>query len=307
MISPEQREARRRYIGSSDVPAILGMSPWATAADVWLAKTNDLPDKPNASMRMGTLLERPLLDYAAEDLGVPLARDLMLVETGEKPLFAANLDAAVLAPAGDPVELVEAKTSGIIGGNVDEAWGEDGTDEVPDHVLLQVQEQMHVARVEVTHVYALLARVGVRHYIVPRDEAIIDAIRQRGREFWDRYVVTRTPPPDSVPSLDLVRRVRREPNKITAMDLHVVERWLAAKAAAKTADDEREQAEALLHVFMGDAEAGDCALGRVSFKPQTAKRLDLDALRRELPDVAQRFTRESTHSVLRWKPTKTAE
>jgi putative phage-type endonuclease len=304
MITPEQRQLRRQYIGSSDVPAILGMSPWATAADVWLAKCNDLPDKPNASMRMGTLLERPLLDYAAEDLGVPLTRDLMLVETAEKPLFAANLDAAVLGPDGQPVELVEAKTSGIIGGNVDDAWGENETDEVPDHVLLQVQEQMHVARVEVAHVYALLARVGVRHYVVPRDEQIIDAIRQRGREFWDRYVVTRTCPPEQPPALDLVRRVRREPNKIVQVPVSVVEAWLSAKAQAKRAEETREQAEALVHIHMGDAEAADCALGRATFKPQASKRIDLDRLRAEAPDVAARFTKETVSSVLRWKPAK---
>jgi len=38
-LTTEQREIRRRYLGSSDIAAIFGMSPWKSAYDVWLEKT----------------------------------------------------------------------------------------------------------------------------------------------------------------------------------------------------------------------------------------------------------------------------
>lgn len=49
MITDKQREQRRRYIGGSDMAAILGVDPWKTQVDLWLEKTGRLVDEPLTS------------------------------------------------------------------------------------------------------------------------------------------------------------------------------------------------------------------------------------------------------------------
>lgn len=79
-ITAEQRERRRRYLGASDTPAILGLSPWATPADVYWSKVGPLKyDAPTEAMQTGNRLEASIVSFAAERLGVAVERDVSLV------------------------------------------------------------------------------------------------------------------------------------------------------------------------------------------------------------------------------------
>ncbi|MCP5109945.1 MAG: hypothetical protein GY953_03825, partial [bacterium] len=69
-ITEKQRQARRTALGSSDIPAILGVSPWAAPKDIWLEKVKDAaPREANEWMEQGNLLEDAVLDWAATKLG----------------------------------------------------------------------------------------------------------------------------------------------------------------------------------------------------------------------------------------------
>ena len=49
-ITSAQRLARRNHIGASDLPAIMGLDTFKTAADVWLEKRGMLIDSPEAAV-----------------------------------------------------------------------------------------------------------------------------------------------------------------------------------------------------------------------------------------------------------------
>ncbi|WP_308541672.1 hypothetical protein [uncultured Oscillibacter sp.] len=58
---------------------------------------------------------------------------------------------------------------------------------------------------------------------------------------------------------------------------------------------EEAQAEAeAIKAAMGDSEAIQAGEYKVTWKPVTSTRLDATALRKALPDVAERFTRTTT-------------
>ena len=62
-------------------------------------------------------------------------------------------------------------------------------------------------------------------------------------------------------------------------------------------DESQAEAEALLDTIkaaMGDSEAIQAGEYKVTWKPVTSTRLDAAALRKALPDVAERFTRTTT-------------
>lgn len=60
------------------------------------------------------------------------------------------------------------------------------------------------------------------------------------------------------------------------------------------AQQEKEALQDEIKAFMGEAEelrAGEC---KVTWKPVTSSRIDTAALKRELPEVVARYTRQST-------------
>jgi putative phage-type endonuclease len=66
-------------VGGSDIAAIAGLSSWESCITKWAKKTGQIPDEvtPNMSMKLGTILEAPILNlFAAEN------PELEIYETG---------------------------------------------------------------------------------------------------------------------------------------------------------------------------------------------------------------------------------
>jgi putative phage-type endonuclease len=56
-------------VGGSDIGAIAGLSTWESAITKWAKKTGQIPDEvtPNMSMKLGTILESPILNLFADE------------------------------------------------------------------------------------------------------------------------------------------------------------------------------------------------------------------------------------------------
>ena len=67
--SPEWHELRNELgvIGGSDIAACAGLSSWTSPITLWAKKTGQIPDEvtPNMSMKLGTILEDPILELFA--------------------------------------------------------------------------------------------------------------------------------------------------------------------------------------------------------------------------------------------------
>lgn len=66
-------------IGGSDIAACAGLSQWTSAITLWAKKTGQIPDEvtPNMSMKLGTILEAPILSLFADE-----HPELEIYETG---------------------------------------------------------------------------------------------------------------------------------------------------------------------------------------------------------------------------------
>jgi predicted phage-related endonuclease len=133
MLTPEQRELRKKHLGASDIPALFGLDPFKMGADVWLSKTANVaePEVQSEALDMGNAFEAPLLEWAAKELGVQISVEpFRLFSVCEQhPIFSATLDAAIGTMKENIQEAIEAKTT-----SRSEEWGEPGTDAVPDRV-----------------------------------------------------------------------------------------------------------------------------------------------------------------------------
>ena len=269
-ITESERLARRDHIGGSDMAAILHLDPRKSAEDIRLEKLGRLIEKPPTdAMNAGTWFESGVLAYAAERLGE------INTHPGPKAVegtpIVVNTDGLVLA-TGEPVE---AKTTRLFGPTTaanKEEWGEEGTDQVPSGVIIQATVHMMAWDRPVCHVPVLIGGRGLLMYEIPRNVQIVDIIGTKAAEFWERNVLGDMPVEGSAASLEVVKLLKKEPNKIVAVNPAIVQAWLDAKEAEKETKEAMEQAQAAVLAALGDAEAGECgSLGAITYLSQHRK------------------------------------
>ena len=304
MITAEQRKQRQKHLGSSDLPVILGVSPYSrTPNDVYWDKVGPLlDDKPTAAMQMGNYLEDVLVQFVRDRLGqdiiiTPEQLHFIAKEGPGAGVFAANLDG--LLP--DRSAAVEAKYVNAYYAN---DYGEEGTDQVPDHVLVQVQHQMYCANLPATYVAVAVSgfSLELRLYRVKRDEELIRSIVECGMMWWNDHVVAQVPPEDT-PPMNVLVNMARTPEKSVALDAataELIDRYDELKAAGKEAETQMKQLQAKILAALGDAEVGLLEDGRsVSYRQASRRGFDAKSLERDHPDVAGNYVTTSHYRTLR--------
>lgn len=269
-LTAEQRATRRGHIGSSDAAAICGLDPYQSAIDVFTEKTLDTDDiTGNEAIDVGNLLEPVLLEWACGQLDFPPFVAKCPPYVHDNGIMAANLDGFI-----DTAHHIEAKTTGIT-----EGWGDpDVPNDVPEKVLVQVHHQFACAGTRIAYVPVLIGSFGLhfRLYRVERNEVVLKAVADRCVAFWNNYVQKRIAPPDSLPSLEVAKRIRRVANKIVTssdvpnLDL-LVRNFEEAKATSKEAADLHDGCKAQLLTAMGDAEELRCDAGVYTYFEQSRK------------------------------------
>ncbi len=320
-----QRERRRKYVGASDVGAVLGEDPWRTPADVWVEKVHGIVDDQNEAMRLGNHLEAACKALAGEALGVAVtSSNPFRVVEGTR--LGVNLDAWF---DRDGVSIpVECKTAGLLnpwGPGVTD-WGEDGTDEVPTRYILQVHAQMMATGAKDSYISALIPGRGHAMFQIQFDEEVASLILKGVEKFWT-HVENRTTPDNLVPNSEILARIRRVPETVVALDSGVTDRviaWQNANKAKKTAEDAADEARNLVLESLGLAEGAvieytkeqaavlgeildvDPAkvpdkLSAITFLQQSRAGIDQDKLRYDHPLVFREVRTVSRFRVLRLK------
>lgn len=295
--SPEWTAERRSYIGASDVPAIMGVSPYGSAYDVWLAKKQGIVPPQNEAMGMGHLLEPVVAELYQRRF--PEVR-LEMRGTIPHPKFdwlRATIDRMAITAQGEhPVEIKT--TSAYLGEN----WGEEYSDLMPDHVLVQVQTQLMVLGLAYAHVAVLIGGNDFRApFIVERDREIQQAILSECELFRTAYLVGDAEPECTGPNLEahLKRKFATHTDVRLRADADG-ERWLKELAQAKAAKDVAEEQEKLAKTALMGIIGGNYGVEGVQGKAiwySTRGRTSIDAkgLIAELnvpEDVVQRFTKQ---------------
>ncbi len=261
-ITLEQRQARRQFVGSSDAAAIMGLDKFKSAADVWLEKTDQLNEwAGNAATDRGAFLEPAILNFAEKRLG-HFARDEMRVH--ENGILATNFDGINIGYVEEPF-IVEAKSSVL-----PEEWGPEETDQVPDRVVVQCHHAMYVAGPEYRVAFVPVLLPGFRSfdfrmYRIDRKDELADAIAAECIAFVADYIRPLIRPSEFRPSLDVLKRVKRVPNKSVPVSDKLVAVLAQAKELAKTASERAKEAEAALLAEIGDAEAATYSGGEISY------------------------------------------
>lgn len=249
---------RSAFLGSSDTPAILGVSPWRSPLQCYLEKTGEwreeiTPEKQRVFDR-GHRWEPVVLEMLLDEMrgrghSVEVVARNQRRYDPEHPFLTAEIDAEILLD-GEDMD-VEIKTVHPFAAG---SWGEDGSDEIPIYYSAQVQHGLMVRLRRRTLVAALIGVDDLRIHWVDRNDEIIAAIRERLLAFWQRVQDRNPPPPTS--DADIRILYPRDAGEVVEADASVwrlCEDLRNLKDTAKRIKSDIDATEVQIKAAMGNA------------------------------------------------------
>lgn len=283
----------RSYVGGGNISAILGISPFTTPLAAYHGIVNGDPEHDEDTLRFFKR-RKALEPYAAamlEERGFAVMRQNERYTHPDYPFLRAEVDAEV--GCGDGVRNAEFKSVAPFASKV---WGIDGSDDIPDYVMAQVQHGMSVTgRDKGAFALAVIGLDVSRVYPVQYDTDLAEMIHARAVRFWEDHVLKRVPPEPTTVG-DILDFVAPDPTATRdARDLGIEQELLAlrdARRSLKTAEGEVETLKTRIQIAM--AEATVLMLdGRVAatWKASERNSLDTKALKAAHPEIAAEFNR----------------
>lgn len=305
-ISELQRQERKKCIGSSDIPIVMGISPYCQPIDLWLEKCGLGSRKPAGELAtVGTFFEDGILSWAETQLGT------IVRNPGSKEVpgtnIAVNVDGLLQDPNSiDPVVTACIEAKFTLGWSGD--WGAPGTDEVPEAVKAQCHGHMMAWGCKICWV-PVLTRDKFGLYHVYFDEEYAQRIKDCCLAFWE-HVKRRIPPEWSVLGEDTIKRLAIDDVEVT-IDPTLLAEWreadVRAKETAKVAKDLREKMlNSMVSLDGTVATKGNGGeAGSITWKHQSRSSLDQARLKAEHPELIKEYMKQTSYPVLRYqKPAK---
>ena len=310
-------KARMGGIGGSEVGALVGVSEYETALSVWNTKTNGGKDlSAVAAVEWGHRLEDVVAQKTAEEIGLVSRFAGGLWAYREHPHRRVTPDRFACRPRSwRALGLIECKTAGDeddwASGTINASGSGSGL--APLGYQAQLQWQLGLLGLRKGWLGCLVLGRERSFFVVEVDfnaEWFGELVDEADR-FWVKHVLG-----DEIPMATL--RHPKTEELLKAMKPNVVQPSTILPAGSETwLTDYRERKDALdkaqadmdeiknyFRMMTGDAGAGYLEDGRkvVSYPEVPSTRIDVEALRREAPEVAERFTVRSTHRRLTINP-----
>ncbi len=185
---------RSKYIGGSDIGALLGLSKFKSPLEVWMEKTGKETKRLDSlPLRFGAFAEEFVASEYSRATGFDLIHDESIYIHPEHAFMSAHVDRFVLENGNpSPARILECKTANPFSSG---EWGEIGSDEVPMSYLCQCIWYMAITNIDKTDLAVLFGNSDFRIYEVSRDLALEKVILQKASLFWSEHVLKDVPPP----------------------------------------------------------------------------------------------------------------
>ena len=281
---------RRKGIGGSDVAAIVGLSPWRTAFDVYVEKLDLVEkDRSTVSMRVGRAVERAIAQEYSDLTSRPIIwqGDVQHVDRDED-WRRCHPDALLTYEDGG----LETKH---VGARQAARYGPSGTDMLPEEHVLQCVWAMSITKRQFWDLAAWLGPKDLRIFTIMRDPALEETLIERCRRFWIENVLAGVPPEVSAEQADADFFKKRFPQAMggvrpaTEEEVILASSLRLARRAYEETKGAREFVENELKLLIGDGE-GIEARGqfRITWKNDKPKvKVDWQAVARELSSSHQ--------------------
>ncbi len=253
--------ARRADVTSTESAALFGMSPYCTAFELWHRKRNgdEAPFSQDERMQWGNRLEAAIAHGIAQDRGwtIQPMKDYMRLPAAR---IGASFD-FVITNLPEGLAHLEIKNVDFLAFRDGWILDDDGFDEAPEHIEVQVQHQMMVSGFKRSFIGALVG--GNTTYVIERqrDEQVIGVLRSKIAAFWKTVDENIEPSPIMPEDADAVIRLNQYANPGKILDVSsdaeivtAVEDYRQAKREQDAAEERAKVMKANLLIRLGDAE-----------------------------------------------------
>jgi len=156
LINHDFTQDRSKYIGGSDIGAILGLSPFKSPLAVWMEKTGkEVKTVDSLPLRFGSFVEEFVANEYAKATGFALRHDESIYIHPDYSYMSAHIDRFVHTDGLDQAatKILECKTANPFSRA---QWGEPGSDQIPLHYLTQVTWYLAITGIERADIAVLI-------------------------------------------------------------------------------------------------------------------------------------------------------
>ena len=270
--------------------AIMGLSPWKTAYQVYREKRKEVEDWGGNSLTdWGKRMEPAIRQWYSDKTGRDVRLPDKIMYHPQHPFMLASLDGFT-----DDGRVVEIKTA-----RSGKDWGEPGTNQIPDYYAVQVHHYMTITGFQVADIPVSIAGSSPSLYIVEADKEISEMIIEACAKFWER--VQSGNPPDPVTYADAVARfgkIKSDGSIIATTELiEAIAGLKQIRAQIKELEEHEEAWKARIIIALGeqaDTLIDSAGQTLVTYKLANGRKLfDSKSLEKEMPEVYQKYLKQS--------------
>jgi putative phage-type endonuclease len=257
LINHDFTQDRSKYIGGSDIGAILGLSPFKSPLAVWMEKTGkEVKAVDNLPLRFGSFVEEFVANEYAKTTGFALRHDESIYIHSDHSYMSAHIDRFVHSDGLDQAatKILECKTANPFSRA---QWGEVGSDQVPMSYLCQCVWYMAITGIEKTDLAVLFGNTDFRVYCIARDRELENLVLEKAHHFWHEHVLKDIPPPAQTPEDCQLLFQRSDPSKTleaNAETLALLERLQTLHYQGNACEEEITTLKTQIMAQMQDAE-----------------------------------------------------
>jgi len=294
LINQDFTQDRTKYIGGSDIGAILGLSKFRTPLEVWMEKTGkEVRQLDSLPLRFGSFAEEFVASEYARATGFELLHDESIYIHPTHPMMSAPVDRFVLGNGLNkpPTRLLECKTANPFARG---EWGEPGTDQVPMSYLCQCIWYMAITGIEQCDLAVLFGNSDFRIYEIARDLELEALVIKKALHFWNEYVLKDIAPPAQTEGDYQVLFKKSDPTKTIEANPKTVELIRQLQLLNTQSGDVDEQITQIKQHIMNEMKEAEV----LSFQgnviatwkaPKPSFRLDGKRLEAEEKEIFERF------------------
>ncbi len=288
-------KTQERTIGGSMVAAVLGLSQYTTPHQAWEIITGRRIVEDNEAMLRGRVAERFIADLSKEK-GFKVIRQQIPIAHKEYTWATGTIDAT--GEYNDVFCLLEFKSAANIR----------SAEDLPLSYLLQVQWYLGLwnsineyLSTNVAYINIVDGWFNFYSFRIDYDEELFKTMLEKVKAFYDKYVVTDTPPPMSDADKLAILNYLQPQGAVELTDEveSIIDEIETLKKEIKALETKKEELENKIKLALYDKEQGFGKKYSVSFKSQTRETIDAKNLKQKHPDIYNSFVKTSEFRVLR--------
>ncbi|RDY28432.1 hypothetical protein CHL78_005910 [Romboutsia weinsteinii] len=253
----------------------------------------DINEEVSYKMELGNKLENFVANEFCLKTNKKVRNVNGILKNDKYPFALANIDRAVVGEKA----FLECKVTGSYSKKL---WKE----EVPMHIQIQCYHYMAVTGATHCYVAALIGNEELVIHRLDRDEELINQIMDLEKMFWEKCVLGgELPTPDGSDDYSKVLQgLYKDTNEEELMLFEkeeLLNRYDDVCELVKDLDSEKKAIEQYLQLQMKEYEIAYLGDRKITWKKQTRNSLDSKRLKKEHPELADKYMKATTSRVFR--------